>query len=263
MRRPRRCSSEQILHERGHQRRALGELVDFDVLTFGVRVVADGAEAVEHLQAEPGEHAAVGAPADGRLGERGQAEPAASSCARAKSAAEELRARAAGSRCFARRRRWWRGRRARGQRRPRRCAPPPGSFGTRTSIRADASAGTVLTAVPAATSVGVTVVPSSGRASAASGEQLVSELDAAFAPFSGSRPACAARPRTLISYSDTPLRSVFSAPSGARLEHERSLDPCRRFLDQRPGGRRPGLLVGREHDRDAVGGSSAASANSS
>ena len=58
-RRPTRSSSEQILHESGHQRRALGKLVDLDVLAFGVRMVADGAEAVEHLQAEPGEHAAV------------------------------------------------------------------------------------------------------------------------------------------------------------------------------------------------------------
>ena len=35
----------------------------------------------------------------------------------------------------------------------------------------------------------------------------------AFAPFSKSRPACAARPRTVIRKSPTPLRAVFSFPS--------------------------------------------------
>ena len=132
----------------------------------------------------------------------------------------------------------------------RRRAPPP-AVRTRTSTRADASRGTVLTAVPAATSVGVTVVPSSGRASAATASNWCASSSAAFAPFSGIEARVRGRPRTSILYSETPLRSVFSAPAALGSSTSAASIPVA-VSSIRAGRRRPDLLVGREQDRDAV-----------
>ena len=51
--RQQRASSQEILHERGDKRRALGERADLDVLAFRMRVVADRAEAVQHGTPSP------------------------------------------------------------------------------------------------------------------------------------------------------------------------------------------------------------------
>ena len=66
----------------------------------------------------------------------------------------------------------------------------------RTSTANDASAGTVFRVVPATASVGVTVVPTAGSPSAATASTWCASSTEAFTPFSGSRPACAARPFT-------------------------------------------------------------------
>ena len=89
------------------------------------------------------------------------------------------------------------------------------SSATRTSTRMRASAGTTLSAVPALATVGVTVVPSSGRASATMASTWCAASTSALTPFSGSSPAWAARPWTTTSKPPVPLRPILSAPPSA------------------------------------------------
>ena len=69
--------------------------------------------------------------------------------------------------------------------------------------------------VPDDSAVGVTVVPSAASASPATASTWCASSTVALTPRSGSSPACAARPTARTSYSDTPLRAVFSAPPSA------------------------------------------------
>ena len=69
--------------------------------------------------------------------------------------------------------------------------------------------------------VGVTVVPASGRPNSLIAQHLVRRLDSALTPFSGSRPACAARPWTVTSNVAGALAAGLQRPAvGRRLEHE-------------------------------------------
>lgn len=78
-----------------------------------------------------------------------------------------------------------------------------------------ASAGTTLSVVPAAATVGVTVVPASGRLNEAIARTWCAASTSAFTPASGSRPACEARPRTATSNVPQPLRATFRCPPSA------------------------------------------------
>ena len=61
--------------------------------------------------------------------------------------------------------------------------------------------------------VGTTVVPCSFDSSPLSSSICAASSTEALTPFSGSRPACAARPIALISYIAVPLRPVLTFPS--------------------------------------------------
>ena len=86
---------------------------------------------------------------------------------------------------------------------------------TRTSIEIFASAGTTLSAVPTTATVGVTVVPSSAFPKVLMRKICADASTRALTPFSGSRPACEARPSTCNSNVPVPLRAVFKAPPSA------------------------------------------------
>ena len=81
--------------------------------------------------------------------------------------------------------------------------------------------------VPARITVGVTVVPRAGSASAETTRAWWASSRVALTPSSGSSPACAARPSTRTSYSETPLRAVFSAPPSAEASSTRATDASR------------------------------------
>ena len=78
----------------------------------------------------------------------------------------------------------------------------------------------------------------------------------ALTPFSGSSPACAARPRTITSNVPVPLRPVFTAPPSALGSSTSTLPHASaRCLEQRAGRLRADLLVGGEqhlHPRGVV-----------
>ena len=86
---------------------------------------------------------------------------------------------------------------------------------TRTSTLIIAASGTTFSALPAVATVGVTVVPSSGRAIATIRRTCSESSISALIPFSGSRPACEARPAICTVKVPTPLRAIFNAPPSA------------------------------------------------
>ena len=90
-----------------------------------------------------------------------------------------------------------------------------------------ASAGTTLSAVPALATVGVTVVPSSGRASSTMASTWWAASTRALTPFSGSSPACDARPWTTTSNPPVPLRPVLTAPPSAAPSSTRTAPQAR------------------------------------
>ncbi len=104
--------------------------------------------------------------------------------------------------------------------------------------------------MPADATVGVTVVPSSGRASAAIASTWWAASTSALTPFSGSSPACAARPCTTTSKPPVPLRPIFTRAVGGRFEHEHGAAGRGPLLDQRPRRAGPDLLVGGEQQLD-------------
>src|SRR5579864_4316509 len=101
--------------------------------------------------------------------------------------------------------------------RPRMAASSAGassSESTRTSTTALASGGTTLPRRPPDTTPTLTEMPRAGSARAWRRWMTWESSSTALAPRSGSRPACAARPRTVTVNWPTPLRPVFSLPSG-------------------------------------------------
>ncbi len=78
-----------------------------------------------------------------------------------------------------------------------------------------AAAGTTFSVVPADATVGVTVVPTSGRANEAIACTWAASSTSELMPFSGSSPACDARPAMSTRNVPTPLRPTFSAPPSA------------------------------------------------
>ena len=85
----------------------------------------------------------------------------------------------------------------------------------RTSMSRLAWAGITLVRVPAWSRVGDTVVPSSGRPSAATSATSGAIARSEFTPRSGSNPAWAARPCTVRQYPPIPFRAILTAlPSG-------------------------------------------------
>ena len=122
---------------------------------------------------------------------------------------------------------------------------------TRRSTRIRASAGTTLSAVPACATVGVTVVPTSGRPSWLIASTWCDASTNALTPFSGSRPACAARPCTMSSNPPVPLRPIFSTPPGAAGSSTSTAPQawarCSISARDAPG---PDFFVGREQQLD-------------
>ena len=86
---------------------------------------------------------------------------------------------------------------------------------TRASTNTCASAGTVLSVVPALATVGVTVVPSSALPNVEMRCTWCASSSRALIPFSGSNPACEARPVMRTSNVPVPLRAILSAPPSA------------------------------------------------
>ncbi len=92
--------------------------------------------------------------------------------------------------------------------------------------------------------VGVTVVPTLGSASAVIASTWCAASTRALTPFSGSSPAWAARPWTTTSNVPAPLRPIFTAPPSAAGSSTSTASARRRpLLDQRPRRRRADLLV--------------------
>ena len=185
--------------------------------------------------AEAGEHVAVGAASDRRLLERRQPEPGGERpCARRR-ARPRRGARAAGSRRSAPTVSDVPGVTGRSPAKPRRDAVCLGdSCATGRRRATAASAGTVFAAVPAVTSVGVTVVPSSGRASAATASSWWASSTAAFAPSAGSRPGV----RGPAAHLEPVDARRPCAPSSARRQRSARARapprcPAARLLDQR------------------------------
>ena len=91
---------------------------------------------------------------------------------------------------------------------------------------------------------GSRLCPAPGTPIAATARIRWASSTPALMPFSGSAPACAARPVISIRYPDVPFRPVFSGhrPAGA-LQHETGRAAAGLVLDQGPRGRRADLLV--------------------
>ena len=100
-------------------------------------------------------------------------------------------------------------------------------------LRARACSGTTFEAVPPVTTVACTVIPRRGSFIFISRAICSASSCTAFTPCSGSIPACAARPVTIISAVPTPLRAVLRRPSRAerRLEHQHRVAAPRFALD--------------------------------
>ena len=86
--------------------------------------------------------------------------------------------------------------------------------GTRTSTVALLSGATTFALRPPSIVPTLTVIPFSTSLSAKSFWMTSESSKIALAPFPGSRPACAAFPRTVIEKLPTPLRAVLRSPSG-------------------------------------------------
>ena len=82
----------------------------------------------------------------------------------------------------------------------------------RMSTSARASAGMTFECVPPFTTLTVTVVPSSGSLSSCSRIVCFASSSTALTPFSGSNPACAARPLTSTVNIPVPFLAVFTLP---------------------------------------------------
>ena len=101
---------------------------------------------------------------------------------------------------------------------------------TRTSTLIIAASGTTFSELPAVATVGVTVVPSSTRAIATMRCTCAASSTSALIPFSGSSPACEARPTIFTVKVPTPLRAIFNAPPSA-LGSSTSTAPVARARD--------------------------------
>ena len=172
------------------------DLGDDDVLVVGVRSAADGAEAVEGRHADARGEVAVAGAADRDADERRHARGARRSPAPRSKSAGGCRAPPAAD--------------GSGRRRPRELAPAhrtssarmPASTrscsaigpGARRRRRTTRDAGTVLIVVPAASTVGVTVVPASASPSAAIASTWCASSMVALTPRSGSRPGVRGAP---------------------------------------------------------------------
>ena len=219
---------------------------------IGVGAATDGAEAIEGRHADRCGEVAVAAPADGDAADSSRPAAAAADRATAKRLAE------ADSGIGGR------------SRPPVTSTPAPGtslasvdisrstrSFSpaatTRASTRTRVNAGTTLSAVPAVATVGVTVVPVSGSPKVAILVINCAAATSELIPFSGSRPAWAARPCTITSNVPVPLRAGLQrAAVGAGLEHQHGAARQRPLLDQRPRRLRADLLVGGDQQLDTV-----------
>ena len=175
-----------------------------------VRVVADGAEAVEHRQAEPGEDVPVGSASDGGLAERGWPSPRTSAAPR-----EEIRRRRALERrdlrgaLDAHGAPGRRGRR-RAKRGPR-CAPPPQPSGRGRRRARTPRAGRRVHRRARGDERRRHRRAELGPGERGGGQQLVGELERGVHALLGVRPGCAARPRVSMRYWRRPC-----APSSAR-----------------------------------------------
>ena len=185
---------EQVRDEGGEQGGAPGQRVDEDVLVGGMRAASDRAEAVERRRADARGEVAVGAPPTAAADGLRQTQPPASARARSNSAADA--AASSGGRLgppvisndapgttarSERRARIDPGllREGRGRGRRRRTTPRRGRCWSWCRPRI---------------TVGVTVVPAGGSASAATTSAWCASSTVALTPSSGSSPACAARP---------------------------------------------------------------------
>ena len=83
----------------------------------------------------------------------------------------------------------------------------------RASTVSSAASGTTFDALPARATVAVSVVPAIRRREASRNATKRDSSTSAEAPFSGSRPACAARPRKRTRKTPQPLRATLAAPS--------------------------------------------------
>src|SRR5574341_69464 len=80
-------------------------------------------------------------------------------------------------------------------------------------MESSAASGTTFAPLPARARVAVSVVPWAGAASVSRNDTKRVSSTSAEAPFSGSRPACAARPRKRTWNKPQPLRATLAAPS--------------------------------------------------
>ena len=94
---------------------------------------------------------------------------------------------------------------------------PSSTVTTRTSTLARASAAMTLGRVPPSMRPTLTVTPREGSLSRLRIWITWESSTMALAPASGSSPACAARPRTVISKRPTPFRAVLISPEGPRI----------------------------------------------
>ena len=198
-------------------RRARSTIVSTsDELVVGVGAAADRTEAVERRDAERRGEVAVAATADRHAGDRGQTRRRQPRLRRPRTASSMRTPASAGARAR---------RSPRHLRRARRTTASAISCSTRSfSPRRDhARVDTDAWSSPARRcrrcppwpTVGVTVVPVSGSPNVAIRAISCAAATSELMPFSGSSPACAARPCTATSNVPVPLRPVFNAPPSA------------------------------------------------